>query len=82
MDEKTKKTIVYLARKLMLDSISDDYVNRILNHYDETSKETFIDSVVRDVLETSAWEDEGYFTEDDVKLAIGRELMTRMGIDY
>ena len=81
MDEKARKTIIALARRMMLDAISDDYVNQILNHYDETYEETFIDAVVRDVLETSAWKDEGYFNEDDVKLAIGREFIARLGID-
>lgn len=80
-NENAAKTIKALARRMMLDSISDDYVDRILNHYDETSEETFIDAVVRDVLETSAWEDEGHFNDDDVRLAIGREFVARLGID-
>lgn len=81
VNESASKTIKVLAKRLMLDSISSDYVDRILNHYDETSEETFIDAVVRDVLETSAWEDEGYFNGDDVRLAIGRELVARLGIE-
>lgn len=81
MNEKARKTIMALAKRMMLDAISDDYVNRILNHYDETSEETFIDAVVRDVLETSAWKDEGYFNEDDVRLAIGREFIARLSIE-
>ena len=80
-NESATKTIKVLARRLMLDSINDDYVDRILNHYDEVSEETFIDAVVRDVLETSAWEDEGYFNDDDVRLAIGREFVARLGIE-
>ena len=80
MSENAKKTIEALAKKMMSESISDDYINQILNHQND-SKETFIDAVVRDVMETSAWQEEKYFNEDDVKLAIGREFITRLGIN-
>ena len=80
MSENAKKTIEALAKKMMSESISDDYINQILNHQND-SKETFIDAVVRDVMETSAWQEEKYFNEDDVKLAIGREFVARLGIN-
>ena len=37
--------------------------------------------IIEDVMETSAWEDEGYYNEDDIRLAIGRVLMGRLGIE-
>lgn len=81
MNESAKKTIEALTKRLMLESISDDYLSRILNHYDGLTEETFMDAVIRDVMETSAWEEEGYFNEDDIRLAIGREFIARLGIE-
>lgn len=36
-----------------------------------------MEDVIQNVMETSAWEDEGYYNDDDIRLAIGRELMAR-----
>lgn len=33
----------------------------------------------KNVLETSVWKDKGYYNEDDIHLAIGRELVIRLG---
>ena len=65
---------------IMRSAISDDYVRTILNHKDANNN-TFIDDVIDDVLECSAWNDEGYYNEDDIRLAIGRVLISRLGID-
>ncbi|MCT7397753.1 hypothetical protein N5B56_01460 [Eubacterium sp. LFL-14] len=59
--------------------ISSEYINKILNQYDYTSDETLIDAVIKNVLETSA--DEEYYNEDDIRLAIGRELVARLGAE-
>lgn len=40
-----------------------------------------MDDIIQNVLETSAWKDEGCYTDDDIRLAIGRELMVRLGIE-
>lgn len=40
-----------------------------------------MEDIIQNVLETSAWEDEGYYNEDDIRLAIGRELMARLRIE-
>ena len=40
--------------------------------------EEFLSAVVQDVYETSGWRDEGVFTEDDISLAIQREVLRRM----
>ena len=39
-----------------------------------------MEDVIKNVKETSAWEDEGYYNDDDIRLAIGRELTARLGI--
>jgi len=46
------------------------------------SDEDFFNDVIRDVEETSAWEDEGCYNEDDVRLAVGRVLIERLNIAY
>lgn len=79
--EEQRKELENDIINIMNKAISSEYINKILNQYDYTSDETFIDAVIIDVLETSAWEDEGYYNEDDIRLAIGRELVTRLGAE-
>ena len=57
------------ARELIKQTVSDDYADYILD--------VIIDDVKEDVL-TSADED---FNEDDVRFAIGRVLMKKLGIE-
>lgn len=62
-----------------------EYAIRILeSKRDEEDEEgmTFRESVVEDVLTTSAWEEEGYYSLDDIRLAIGREFIDRLSIQY
>ena len=40
-----------------------------------------MDDVIDDVMTSSAWDDEGYYNDDDIRLAIGRTLMARLGIE-
>ena len=61
---------------------TDEYAKNILNHYDETAEETIMDSIINDVLVSSDWEKNGYYSYDDIRLAIGREIMNSIGIDY
>ena len=44
--------------------------------------EDFYDEIKCNVEETSAWRDEGYYTDDDIRLAIGRCIMSRFNIPY
>lgn len=64
----------------MQGAVSDDYAGRILEHKSESGT-TLLEDIIQNVLETSAWEDEGYYNVDDIKLAIGRELSARLGIE-
>ena len=40
-----------------------------------------MEDVINDVLEASAWEEEGYYNEDDIRLAIGRVLAHRLNVE-
>lgn len=79
--EKQRQELENEVSNIMNRAISSEYINKILNQYDYTSDETFMDAVISNVLETSAWEDEGYYNENDIRLAIGRELVARLGAE-
>jgi hypothetical protein len=55
------------------DAISDDY------RYD--IRRAIQDDVVADVVETSDFRENGNWNQDDIKLAVGRVLIARMGIN-
>ena len=50
-------------------SVGNDYGSRIARNVE------FFNAVIEDVEETSAWADEGYYNEDDIRLAIGRVIL-------
>ena len=81
MNKEEKKIIENEIRMIMQNAASSDYARYILEHENENDK-TFMEDVIEDIVETSAWEDEGYYNEDDIRLAIGRVLITRLGINY
>lgn len=67
MDSKSKKVVAEIALKLLAFCASDDYASSIWD---------FIkDEVINDVEESSGYHDEGYFNEDDIRLAIGRGML-------
>ena len=82
MNKTEKKRIEYEIYELMKYVTSDDYARYILEHENDETENTFMDDVIIDVMETSAWDDEGYYNEDDIRLAIGRVLIDRLGICY
>lgn len=67
--------------RVMKLGISDDYVSNILTTQDSGTGETLVNDIMRNVLETSAWEENKTYNDDDIRLAIGRELSTRLGLD-
>ena len=75
----TEAYVKYLAHTLLSKAVGSDYAGQILE-YEDGASNTFIESVIEDVVETSAWSDNGFFNEDDVRLAIGRVLKQRLGV--
>lgn len=67
--------------RVMKLGISDDYVSNILTTQDSGTGETLVNNIMRNVLETSAWKENKTYNDDDIRLAIGRELSTRLGLD-
>lgn len=74
------------VRMLLQNSVSSEYVRYILEDREKDEEygyagNTFMEDVIEDVLTSSAWDDEGYCNEDDIRLAIGRTVMARLGIE-
>lgn len=80
ISKEEERQICYEITAIMTKAVSDEYARYILEHEDENGNELMAD-IVQNVLETSAWEDEGYYNEYDIRLAIGREIMARLGIE-
>lgn len=75
MNEVERKQIEWLITWVMEKAVSSDYARCILQN------DSFMNDVIADVMECSAWEDEGYYNEDDVRLAIGRVLIDWLGFE-
>ena len=87
MNKEDRKIMENEIRIILMGAISSEYVRYILEYAEEDENgeqigETFIDDVIEDVICSSAWDDEGYYNEDDIRLSIGRVLIDRLGIDY
>ena len=76
-----ERTFRIEAERILRSAVSDEYAGHILDS-ENAAMESFVDAVRENVEETSGWEDEGIYTDDDIRLAIGRVLMTRLDIPY
>lgn len=81
MNKEEKKEIEHEVTEIMRNAVSREYAKYILEQEDNITGNTFMEDVIRNVMEASAWEDEGYYNDDDIRLAIGRELMARLAIE-
>lgn len=61
----------FLIRELK-SAISDDYLYDI--------RHAIRDEVLKDVKESSAWTKDRTWTNDDIKLSVGRVLMKKLGL--
>ncbi len=57
-------------------SVASDYC------YELIQNEEFFDLVISDVEETSAWSEDMTYNEDDIRLAIGRAILYKFGLEY
>ena len=81
MTKTERKEIEFEVSEIMRSAVSSEYSRYILEQEDNVTGNTFMEDVIKNVMETSAWEDEGYYNDDDIRLAIGRELLARLGIE-
>ena len=81
MEHLDARTFRIDVERILRGAVSSDYAGYILDS-ENPACETFIEAIQRDVEATSSWENEGIYTDDDIRLAIGRVLMTRLDIQY
>lgn len=79
MCAEDRKDLERKIKEVMLYAVSDEYVERLLEMKDNGSGNTVIKDIVNDVMCSSAWDEEGYYNLDDIRLAIGRILLQRLG---
>lgn len=79
MNEVERKQIEWLVWNTMAKATGEGYARQILEH-ESGCGGIFMDDVIEDVMQTSAWNDEGYYNTDDVRLAIGRVFKRRLGV--
>ena len=87
MTREDKRNIEREIYQIMRSATGSDYARCILEDKEKDEEygytgNTFMEDVIENVLETSAWDDDGYYNEDDIRLAIGRVLIDRLGIEY
>ena len=81
MTKTERKEIEFKVSEIMRRAVSSEYTRYILEQEDDVTENTFMEDVIKNVMETSAWEDEGYYSDDDIRLAIGREFVARLGAE-
>ena len=81
MTSDERRELRYNIRSTLNHAIVSDYLESILNSEDHETGESFVDAVIDDVKTNSAWHDDGYYSSDDIRFAIGRELMARLGVE-
>ena len=87
MSNEDKKIIENEIRMILMGAVSSEYVGYTLEDkeknedYEEIGN-TFMEDVIEDVICSSAWDDKGCYNEDDIRLAIGRVFIDRLGINY
>ena len=81
MSKEDRKIIENEITQIMQSAVSSDYARYILEEEGEDGF-TFMDDVIADVITSSAWEDEGDYNDDDIRLDICRVFMSRMEIFY
>lgn len=71
--ERLEEDVRYFLERNLKSAISDDYVYDI--------RRAIQDEVVADVIETSAYGENGTWNDDDIKLAVGRVIMSKLGLE-
>ena len=87
MKKEEKKLIEIEISQVMRNAVGSDYARYILEERERDEEynyigNTFMEDVIEDVMHSSAWDDEGDYNDDDIRLAIGRVLIDRLGIEY
>ena len=60
MTKTERKEIEFKVSEIMRSAVSSEYSRYILEQEDDVTGNTFMEDVIKNVMETSAWEDEAY----------------------
>lgn len=84
MHKEERDVLRASIRAIFSTAVSSDYSSLLLEYKDEDDDDadTIMDDIIEDVMLASSWEESGYYNDDDIRLAIGRALMSRLGIYY
>ena len=58
------------------------HVENKMTEYASRMPDSFYEDIKADVILTSAYEDEGYYSEGDISLAFQRVILDKFGIEY
>ena len=80
MSKEMRKCVEAEIRVILAESVTYEYAEHILSSEFEDGQ-SVMDEIIQNIMETSAWEDTGFYSEDDARLAIGRTIMMKMNIN-
>lgn len=76
-----RKQITIDIFELLKNSVAKEYANAILSQMDTITGKSFVNSVIDDIVESSEFSQTRRYNDDDIRLAIGRELVARLGCE-
>lgn len=78
MTKEEKEKIESEITEILQNAVSNKYTKNILELKDDTTGNTLMDDIIKNIIQTAAWSYEKYYNDIDLKLAIGKELLTRL----
>lgn len=79
--DNLKKEIEKDITQHLINMVGDDYAYSILHQEDSMSEETFLETVTNEVLSCGNMICRNHYIDEDIKAAIGRELVARLGTE-
>lgn len=76
-----RKQITIDIFEILKNSVAKEYANAILSQMDTITGKSFVNSVIDDIVESSEFSQTRRYNDDDIRLAIGRELVARLGCE-
>lgn len=80
MTKEEKEKIESEITEILQNAVSNKYAKNILELKDDTTGNTLMNDIIKNIVQTAAWSYEKYYNDIDLKLAIGKELLTRLDI--
>lgn len=69
------------AKRIIRGVMENGIKNFVSSDYSRDIIDMIFDDVCNDIQETSAYETEGYFNDDDILLAVGRAILKKFGMN-